>query len=118
MTSEVKIQKIVAMFADATRKHYEATMRGDWRQTNKHAKRIATAFRSITETGEEARNALLQLAQSDDDVVASMAAAFSLKYATEEAKLTLRRIAKRNDLLGFEAEQALQRWEEGTWQLE
>lgn len=114
----MKIHQLIDTFAEETRKHYDTTMKGDWKQTNKHAKRISSTFLAITEIGEEARNALLQLAKGEDEIVASMAATYSLKYATDEAKLVLNRIARRSDLLGFKAAQALQRWQEGAWQLE
>lgn len=118
MNSVVQIQKLIDTFAAETRKHYVATLKGDWKQTNKHAEEISTAFQAITQIGEEARNALLQLAMGEDEVVASMAATYSLKYAPNEAVLVLNQIARRSNLLGFEAAQALQRWQERTWQLE
>jgi hypothetical protein len=118
MNQEARIQKLIATFAEEARKHYDATMRGDWRQTNQHAKRIAVTFHAVTDVGNNARDALLRLTEDQDDAVASMAALYSLKYATSKALAALSRISKRSDLLGFEAQQAIQRWHEGTWQLE
>lgn len=118
MTPELEIQQMITKFAVASYKHQEAIMEGNSRKANRHAKQIAETFQKIVTTGELARKALLQLTQSEDDAVAAMAATFSLKYATDEAIAVLKRIAKRPDLLGFRSEQAIKRWEEGTWQLE
>jgi glycine cleavage system aminomethyltransferase T len=112
------IQKLIDTFADAAHKHHRETLEGTAKKVNVQAKRITHTFHQIIVKGEVARKALLQLTKSEDIAVAKMAAVFSLKYATEEATVVLRGIAQRPDLLGFEAKQALKRWEEGTWQLE
>lgn len=118
MISESDISRLVAMFAEAAHNHHEALMEGNSEKANKQAKRVADVFQAIVANGDVARQALLQLTKSDDKAVASSAATFSLKYATGEAVAVLKQIAQRTDLLGFRAEQALKRWEEGTWQLE
>ena len=118
MIAESNIQKLVDVFADATHKHHEALMEGNSRKANKQAKRVADTFQAIITTGDMARQALLQLTKSEDMAVASTAATFSLKYATDESIAVLKRVAQRTDLLGFRAEQALKRWEEGSWHLE
>jgi hypothetical protein len=47
-----------------------------------------------------------------------MAAAHLLRYRTAEAKAVLEEVAKGEGLVSFKAEQALKRWEEGTWALD
>jgi hypothetical protein len=118
VTSDASIQRLVARFAEAARNHYDATLQGDWRKANKNAKRIADIFHSLVATGEEGKQALLELTNGKDLAVASMAATFSLKYATTQATAVLERIAIQPDLLGFKAQQSLKRWQEGSWQLE
>jgi hypothetical protein len=46
------------------------------------------------------------------------AAACLLLHRTEEAKAALEEAAKGKGLVPFEAQQALKRWEEGTWALD
>jgi hypothetical protein len=46
------------------------------------------------------------------------AAAFLLRYRTAEAKAVLEEAAKGEEMVPFEAQQALLRWEEGTWALD
>lgn len=114
-----EISTIVDNFAEATIKHHEAILQGSKpRIVNTQAKRIDRLFQAITQKGEAGRQALLALVDSENLVVASMAAVYSLKYSPERCKTGLERIAKEPGLIGFAAEQALQRWEEGNWQLE
>jgi hypothetical protein len=110
--------RLITDFVEATKKHYEATMAGNWRETNKQAKRIRKAFQGIKSAGENARQALLAQTENQDLAVASMAAAYSLKYSTKQAQTILQHIAEEPGIIGFGAQQALQRWEEGDWHLD
>lgn len=117
MTQE-RIANLIADFVATTKKHHEATKQGHWQETNKYAKHISRIFREIAKIGDIARQALLEEVDNNDLVVASMAATYSLKYATERSLAALRRIAREPGVIGFGAQQALMRWEEGDWQLE
>ncbi len=118
MSKKQDYKKLVEQFAEAAEKSFEAILKGDWRENNKWVKRQVKAFQQITEIGEVAREELLTLLEHENLAIAKSAAAFSLKYATEKSKTTLARISQEPGILGFEAQQALQRWEEGSWQLE
>ncbi len=117
MTSQ-EVDKVVSAFAEAAKLHYQAILAGNYKVTNKHAKAIEKAFRKIAAMGPEARQALLDKVDDGDSAVAVMAATFSLKFDTERALNALRRISSDPGLMGLRAQQAIQRWEEGTWQLE
>ncbi len=113
------IDQLIADFVKTAKKSHEATLSGDSRKVNIQAKRIHHVFKKISMIGNSAREALLKQVDNDDDAVASLAATYSLKYNTEKAKAALKRISENNTgILGFGAEQALKRWQEGTWQLE
>ncbi len=112
------VDEAVSAFVEATKLHYQATLAGNYKITNKYAQIIDEAFRKIVAMGVEARQALLANVDDDDNAVASMAAVYSLKFNPERALDALRRIADKPGLIGFGAQQAIQRWEEGTWQLE
>jgi hypothetical protein len=58
------------------------------------------------------------MTESPNLAVAEMAAVYSLKYDPLRALAALRRISQEPGLIGFGARQAIQRWEEGSWQLE
>ncbi len=113
-----QIRRLVATFVEATKKHHEATMRGEWRQTNAQAKRIAQAFRKIVEIGESGRQALLAEVDNKDPAVAGTAATYSLKYDPIRSQAALRRVAREPGIIGSGARQSLKNWEEGKWYLE
>lgn len=112
-----QLAKLIDSFTDAAKKHQNAATTNS-RKANTQARRIHKIFCEIVEIGDEAREALLQLTDNSDDAVASMAAVYSLNYDTEKSVATLKRIAQKPGLIGFEARQAIQRWKECTWQLE
>lgn len=114
-----KTDKLIEHFVQAAITYHNATMSGKSKIVNRQAKRLHQIFLEIIEIGEDARSALLSLTDHKDDSVALMAATYSLKYDTLKAKSALSRLAKENHgIIGFGAEQALMRWEEGAWQLE
>jgi len=113
-----KVEELIEKFTRAAKSHYEASLVGDWRTANKEAATIRSIVKKLGSLGENAREALLAQTDSQDLSVASMAALYSLKYATEKSVSVLTRIAKDPSLVGFEAVQALHRWNEGEWHLE
>ncbi len=118
MSKKHDYKKLVEQFAEAAEKSFEAALKGDWRENNKWVKRQVKAFQQIIEIGDVARDELLTLLEYENLAIAKSAAVFSLKYATQQSIVTLKKIAQEPGMLGFEAKQALQRWEEGNWQLE
>ena len=118
MRNKQDYKKIVEKFAEATEKSFAARLTGNWRENNKWVKRQVQAFQQVIEANNEAREELLTLLNHQNPVIAKSAAVFSLKYATEQSIAILTRISKEPGILGFEAQQALQRWKEGSWQLE
>lgn len=116
--TEKNMDDLIAKFTQAAKNHYEASLNGDWRTANKEAATIRKTVSKLGSLGVSGKEALLAQTDSQDFSVASMAAVYSLKYATEKSISVLARIAKEPGLLGFEAEQALQRWNEGEWHLE
>jgi len=116
--TEQKVEELIEKFTQAVKSHYMATLVGDWRNANKEAAKIRKTIKRLRSLGENAREALLAQTDSQDLAVSSMAAVYSLKYAPERSISVLTRIAKEPGLIGFEAEQALQRWNEGELNLE
>jgi len=60
----------------------------------------------------------MQVALTEDEPAAGMAAAYSLKYDPDRSLTVLKRLAKDPGLLGFEASETIKRWKSGEWQLE
>ncbi len=115
---ETSIPRLVQILADSVAAQNEAIMAGDARTGNKHAKRYIGAWRRLRSYGNEGLEALSELLDHSRPDVRATAAAFLLRYKTEEALATLREIAKGRGLAAFEASKAIKRWDEGEWHLD
>jgi len=113
------IEKKINQFIDAAKKQHIFMMAGNSRSANIQAKKIRRIFAEIREIGIDAREALLEQIDNNDDAVATLAATYSLKYNTEKSFSALERISQKNSgIISFEASQSMLRWEEGVWKLE
>lgn len=118
MKKEVDSVALVQEFAREVVAQTDAVLRGDHRTGNKHAKRYIAAFRKLRAIGDDGREALAVLLRHDRPDVRVMAAAYLLRFRTNEALAVLREAAHGKGLIAFEAFQAVKRWEEGTWALD
>lgn len=109
---------LVQQFAETVIAQDECLERGDAATGNKHARRRIAAFRKLRAMGDSGREALAALLWDPRPSVRTMAAAYLLRYKTAEALAVLRAAAKGTGLIAFESEEAIKRWEEGTWQLD
>jgi len=109
---------LVAQFATAVAAQTDAIWNGDAKLGNKHAKRYLSAFERLRKLGNSGRDALAVLFEHERPDVRVTAAAFLLRHRTEEAMAVLRVAAGGEGLVSFEAQQALQRWAEGSWSLD
>ncbi len=116
--TEKKIDELINKFSLAARRHYEASLVGDWNTANQNAVVIRHIVKKLNSFGEEGRKALLDQTENQEPSVSAMAAVYSLKYDPEKSVNVLTEIAKEPGLIGFEAIQALQRWKEGEWKLD
>ncbi len=114
-----QLQRLVSEFAESVIRQTEEIGRGDAETGNKHAKRYIKAFQQLRELGDTGRDALASLFDDERADVRAMAAAFLLRYETNESMRVLREVATSGKgLAAFGAEQAIQRWEEGDWNLD
>jgi hypothetical protein len=114
----MELEELVEQFAQNVAAQTDAIWRGDARTGNKHARKYGAAFDKLREHGDAGRDALAVLFQHPRMDVRVMAAAHLLRYRTGEAKAVLEEAAKGEGLVPFGAQQALLRWEEGTWALD
>jgi len=110
------IQGLVKEFADCA--EAMKSNRLDVPEANAYAERTCAAFDKLTAIGDEGRDALASLFFDRRPTVRVSAAAFLLRYKHAEATAVLKREAKGRGLVAFEAEQALERWKDGTWELD
>ena len=114
----MRLAELVTQFAEHVAADTDAIWRGDARAANKHAKKYIAAFDKLRAHGNAGRDALAALFTHPRMDVRVTAAAVLLRYRTAEAKAVLEEAAKGEGLVPFEAQQALLRWEEGTWALD
>jgi hypothetical protein len=114
----MELEELVTQFAQNVAAQTDAIWRGDAKTGNRHAKKYISAFEKLRAHGDAGRDALAALFSHPRMDVRVMAAAVLLRHRTVEAKAVLQEAAKGEVLIPFEAQQALQRWEEGTWALD
>lgn len=105
-------------FVDSVVKQTQAVWSGDPRKKNREARRCWRSFLQIREFGDAGRDALAELFTHERADVRVTAAAFLLRHKTTEALKLLHEEAQESTLVGLEAEQAIARWRDGTWQLD
>ncbi|MDC0711253.1 DUF2019 domain-containing protein [Stigmatella sp. ncwal1] len=114
----MKLEELVAHFAENVAAQTDAIWRGEAKTGNKHARRYRAAFDKLRAQGDAGRDALAVLLKHPRMDVRVTAAACLLRHRTAEAKAVLEEAAKGEGMVPFEAQQALLRWEEGTWALD
>jgi hypothetical protein len=114
----VPLEELAEQFAWHVQAETEAGWRGDVKAANKYVKKYAAAFKKLRAHGDAGRDALAVLFKHPRMDVRVTAAACLLRHRTAEAKAVLEEAAKGEGMVPFEAQQALQRWEEGTWALD
>jgi hypothetical protein len=110
-----RLTRLLHRFATAATAHHQALEEMNEERSNTHAQMIAGLYRSIVSSGESGRQALLELVDDSDPVVAGMAAVYSIRYDSKRCLLTLARVALVPGMLGFRARMAIERWESGEW---
>ncbi|CAM4522806.1 DUF2019 domain-containing protein [Corallococcus sp. AB004] len=114
MTTEETVEEFAQNVAAQT----DAIGRGDAKTGNKHADRYIAAFDQLRALGDPGREALAVLLTHPRIDVRTTAATCLLRYKNAEARAVLEEAAKGKGLFSFGAQQALKRWEEGTWSLD
>lgn len=109
---------LVEVFAEHVAAQSDAIFRGDAKAGNKHARRYLTAVDRLLALGDAGRDALASLLTHPRMDVRVKAAAYLLRYRTDEAKSVLEEAAKSEGLIPFIASEVLKNWEQGTWALD
>jgi hypothetical protein len=114
--SDEKLARLLSRFAVAAKAHFAAIEAMDEGRADTHARIIAGLYAAVSREGKAGREGLMTLVDSDDPVVAGMAAVYSIRYSPERCVALLRKLAGDGGLLGFRARVALDRWEAGEWE--
>ena len=114
----MKLEELVQEFADCVAAQNQAIEKSDPNLGNKFAKRYISAFEKLRARGNDGREALAVLLTDNRADVRVMAAAYLLRYKTDQARAVLETEAKGKGFVALGAAQALQRWNEGAWALD
>ena len=113
--NDEKLSLLIRRFAVAAQAHQAALEDMDEDRANAHARIISRLYAAIISEGDVGRDALLALLDSESQVVAGMAAVFSIHYNPSRSLEVLHILADKEGLLGFRASVAIERWENGEW---
>jgi hypothetical protein len=113
--NDEKLSLLIHRFAVAAQAHQVSLEEMNEDRANAHARVISGLYAVISREGDAGREALLALIDSESQVVAGMAAVYSLRYNPSRSLGVLRRLADKEGLLGFRASVAIERWESGEW---
>lgn len=119
-TQDEQIGALVRIFAISVTEQAEQIDHGTASRGNKAARRRIAAFKKLRDLyGDHGREALKGLLSHENEGVRCTAAAYLLRYCTDDAMAVLADIAKNGS--GFDkigAFYCIKNWEEGTWELD
>src|SRR5262245_54679467 len=114
-------KKPVSYWVSVFRENVIAQTDAIWNQGrsgNAYASKRTRAWVKTREHGNAGRDAFAILMTDLRPDVRVMAAAYMLRYRHEEAMQVLRQAASRDSMVGFEAGEAIKRWNEQVWSLD
>jgi hypothetical protein len=114
----MNLNLLVKKFADSVMLQSEAMKRADAETGNKHARAYIAAFEALRSHGDAGREALTSLFEHENSDVRISAAAYLLRYCEDKARAVLEAEARGKGFQAFTAAQALERWEDGEWDLD
>lgn len=109
---------LIEEFANCVAMQAQWMAQGDATRGNVFAKRYVDAFDQLRQLGDHGREALAVLLDDARIEVRVMAAAYLLRHSGNRARAVLEAASRTSGLVGFGAQQALARWEDGTWALD
>ena len=115
--TEVSLELLIIRFTRAAEQHYLAVEALDEATANRQAVILAGLYASIRKQGTTGDEELRTLLQHDSPPVAGMAAVYLLARNPQLALPVLERLSALPGLLGFRARAAVDRWNNGEWDL-
>ena len=105
-------QEIINQYLETGIVLAETALNGDYKRGNKIAKENRKVFVILGQNKDLAVQVLMQVMDSDNDKARSIAAADAIRLdiMVKQAVDVLEEVAKRSDIIGFEAKTALKIW--------
>lgn len=112
---EARLQRLLQRFILAARAHNSAMEAMDAERAGAQGRMLAGLYEALVSGEAGGLEKLLELTESSDQVVAGMAAVYSIRHDSGRSLAALARIAREPGLLGYRATMAIERWESGEW---
>jgi hypothetical protein len=109
-----RVRELIDLYRQAAIGHGTAVENGDSRKANQHYQELQDARAELYSMTELALPALRALLDDPDLHVQLCAARDNLNADPDAAEATLVRLARRDDILGFNAEMLLSEWKRGN----
>ena len=111
------IDELVNLFADAARNHGAALEQGDHKTANKAIKQIEKVMKEMGKHDHlEVTEKLGKLLNDNNDDIKAMTAAALLNRKTKESLTVLETLSKKEGMIGFRAQKAIENFNNGAWQ--
>jgi hypothetical protein len=110
-----RLALLLRRFSVAAAAHHKALEALDEARANAQIRIVAGLYETLLREGTIGRERLLVLVDDPTLAVAGMAAVYLLHLYPDRCLAALRRVAGEPGLLGFRAQVAVERWEEGDW---
>ena len=112
-----KIERMARAFRECIIEQNESLKRGE--HGNKYARKRGKIFKQLIEKyGDAGREALVPFLEDERSDVKVGVAVWLLRYKHKKAMQVLKDVSKTSGMSGFEAGEAIKRWNEGAWQLD
>ncbi|HET9235419.1 MAG TPA: hypothetical protein VFP10_14895 [Candidatus Eisenbacteria bacterium] len=116
--AQKEIARLVSVFRENVIAQTDA-IGNEGRSGNVFAGKRTRAFAKLREQfGDSGRDALAVLMTDVRPDVRVTAAVYMLRYRHQEAIAVLRKAAAKESMVGFEAGEAIKRWNEGVWSVD
>lgn len=113
MSTEDRLEELVARYAEHARIHGEAQLAGDYKSANRNYKYIIRALELLSKNRE--RLQLVPLLRHSDASVRTWAATHLLPLREELARQTLEIVVKEKiPIISHDASKVLEEWDKGT----
>jgi hypothetical protein len=113
LQQQEKVTKLIDWFAKAAVRHAEAVEVMHEESAAVQVECMDRFFAALLR--EDGLERFLTLLENEDPAVAGMASVYAMRNAPERCRPVLAKLAQMPGLIGFRAQNALERWDSGKW---
>jgi len=117
MITGLDLESLIAQYKVCAKKHGEATMEGNYKRANMNYDKLVELLKKIRQFGNEGNIALLSLTEDENQSVRCWASTDSLQFDKSKAIKVLKKLAKEDGIIAFDAKMVLSECKKGTLKL-